>query len=84
MFPVAEVSLLVFVMLRLLPGDVVDVLLSGSNQQADSVSKQELRTAGQSHVERGERAAGCRHRDCFSWGGEIHGCLVTRTLCRAP
>ena len=38
-------SVLVFVMLRLLPGDVVDALLSGADQQADTVSKQELRQA---------------------------------------
>lgn len=38
-------SLLVFLMLRLLPGDVVDVLLSGADQQADAGSKQELRRA---------------------------------------
>ncbi len=38
-------SVLIFLMLRLLPGDVVDVLLSGSDQQADPASKIELRRA---------------------------------------
>jgi peptide/nickel transport system permease protein len=38
-------SVLIFLMLRLLPGDVVDALLSGSDQQSDPVSKQELRHA---------------------------------------
>ncbi len=38
-------SLLIFLLLRLLPGDVVDVLLSGSDQQADTASKVELRRA---------------------------------------
>ena len=38
-------SVLIFLMLRLLPGDVVDTLLSGSDQQADSASKRELRRA---------------------------------------
>jgi len=38
-------SVLIFLMLRLLPGDVVDALLSGSDQQADTASKVELRHA---------------------------------------
>ncbi len=38
-------SVLIFLMLRLLPGDVVDVLLGGSDQQADPASKIELRHA---------------------------------------
>lgn len=36
-------SLLIFIMLRLLPGDVVDVILGGSDQQVDSAAKQALR-----------------------------------------
>ncbi len=37
-------SLLIFLMLRLLPGDVVDILLGG-DQQADSASKEAVRKA---------------------------------------
>jgi len=37
-------SLLIFLLLRLLPGDVVDILLGG-DQQADSASKAALRTS---------------------------------------
>src|SRR4051812_40752159 len=36
-------SLLIFLMLRLLPGDVVDVILGGSDQQVDNAAKQALR-----------------------------------------